>query len=670
MALPSTISSVRSGVPSVFKPEPMVRVVVVGPRGDLERVILTLYERRVLHLVDYEPGHDEGFALGSPLVQAAELSETLIKLRSVASVLKVTPETLAAESVGPDVRDRILTLELNIGEEDEARKRTEALASDLNRRIEEMEPFAELGLPLETYRGYDTIEAIVGRLTREVRDLEARLPDAEVFTAGALVAVFAVRDRAAEVRDVLAPFGYVPLRVPEEDGSPRERLESLRAERAKWARRREDIQKRLDTLRERYAGFLVAARDRLEEEIEKAEAPLRFAVTDHSYVIDGWVPAARFDRIKGDLEALGGTFVDRVEPRHNPEPEEPPVLLRNPKLARPFEFLVHLYSTPSYHELDPTIFLLIAFPFFFGFMIGDAGYGALFVIIGLVAAVKLPPESDFRRLLLVIGVGGFWAYVLGLFVFGEAFGMPFHAAPGHGEELSWASLGVNVPVKALIHKAFDIADMLYLSVLFAAMHLGASFVIGFVNEVRHNKKHAVAKVGWFLCLFGIFTFLTRTLAWTQTGGWVWNVPLAWFPRTIEPVLSSFVGFSIPLASLILILGSLLALAESPIAPIEVGGLLANIMSYARLAGIGVGKAAIAAAFNTLIIEDLILTGEVGWLILGVVLLVVAQILVFLLGGISAGIQGIRLNYVESFIKFYKGNGTRFRPFGLRGAQEA
>ena len=50
-------------------------------------------------------------------------------------------------------------------------------------------------------------------------------------------------------------------------------------------------------------------------------------------------------------------------------------------------------------------------------------------------------------------------------------------------------------------------------------------------------------------------------------------------------------------------------------------------------------------------------------------LVLAQIIVFLLGGISAGIQALRLNYVEAFIKFYKGNGTPFRPFGVKATQE-
>src|SRR2546430_15955341 len=116
-------------------------------------------------------------------------------------------------------------------------------------------------------------------------------------------------------------------------------------------------------------------------------------------------------------------FVESEEPHRSHEPEEPPVLLRNPKPVKPFEFLVHLYSTPNYHELDPTQFLSLAAPFFFGFMIGDAGYGALFVALGIIAMVRLNRESIWWRIFMVTAIGGGWAFLLGMFIFGEAFGV-------------------------------------------------------------------------------------------------------------------------------------------------------------------------------------------------------------------------------------------------------
>lgn len=653
----------------MLRPERMTRAVLVGSRDQLEPTIVTLHDLKLVHIVDHR-GEDDTFRIGKPLPAAAELSENLVKLRSIASILAVKEPPKEREAVPlDDLRQKILSLELNITEEDAARKKAESLIADLDRRIEELRPFAAIGLPLEAYRGFDSVAVLVGRVSKEVPESELGSIPAEVFRAPGVLAAFVRKEESESVLTTLARFGFAQLDVPAGEGDPRTLLDAALADREKWKARLEEIRGRLDKLRERYAAFVVAAEEALEVEVDKAEAPLRFAVSDHSFVIDGWVPASGFAPMRSRLETIG-VFVESEEEHTAHTEEEPPVLLRNPKPARPFEFLIHLYSTPSYHELDPTLFLFVAFPFFFGFMIGDIGYGALFIFFGILAWVKMERGAVMRRLLLVIGAGGVWAVLLGLFIFGEAFGVPFHAAPGHAEELTWASFGVNIPLDAVIHKAFDISDMVYLSILFAALHLGAGFIFGFINEIAHSRKHAIAKLGWFMCLFGLFTLLTYALQWNRIAHWVLDVPLGWFPRMIEPFgLSGFVGVRIPLLSMVLILGALLALGESVIAPIEVAGLLANIMSYTRLAGIGIGKAAIAAAFNTIIIEGLIFPGQIGFVILGAVFLVLAQIIVFLLGGISAGIQALRLNYVEAFIKFYKGNGTRFHPFGVKATQE-
>ncbi len=619
---------------------------------------------RLLHVVDYRGG-DETFRAGKPLPQAAELSESLVKLRSVSSILGAAEAPKERESVTlADLRQKILALEINIVEEDAGRKKIEGLLADLERRADEVRPFADLGLPLDLYRGYDSLAVLAGRVSRPVDDIEREVPLSEVFQAPGVAAVFVPKEGAERASTLLGRSGFVQLEPPREGGDPKALLDATVKDVEKWRARLEEARGRIEKLRERYAGFVVAAQEALEVEVEKAEAPLRFAVSDHSFVIDGWVPAPRSQELATRL-GPEGVYVElsKSSAGHGAQ-ESPPTLLKNPKPARPFEFLVHLYSTPSYHELDPSVFLLVAFPFLFGFMVGDVGYGILFLIVGAIAVRKLPRTSDLRNLLVVIAMGGFWALILGLFVFGDMFGMPFHSS----EELSWEALGLNIPLQSLLNKSADLADMMYLSILFAALHLGASFLIGFVNEFPHSKRHAVAKLGFLLCVLGIFTLITNALAWSRVAGWVWHNVLGWFPRAAIDT-SGLVGFNIPFASVGLILTVFLGLGESIIAPLEVGGLLANMMSYARLAGIGVGKAAIATAFNSLILYNLVLNQGILSAIGGIALLAVAQMLVFVLGGISAGIQGIRLNYVESFIKFFKGNGTRFRPFGIRKAQE-
>jgi len=647
----------------------MSRALVVGPREKLDATIDILHSMQLLHIVDHR-GDDAILPIGKPLPQAAELSDSLVKLRSIASILAVEATAATEPSLEVrELRERILVLELNITEEDAARKKIESLLGDLAQRIDELRPFAALGLPLKLYQGYETVAVLVGRVNRAVDGFETAFPNGELFQTDRAVAVFVPKSRADDALAFLSRFGFAQVEIPKGSGDPARLLAAAEADESKWRERLKEVETRLEKLREKYASFVVAAEEALEVELEKAEAPLRFAASEHSFVVDGWVPASKFAEFSRKVSGIG-VHVEALGEAHEHDETEPPVLLKNPKQARPLEFLIHLYSTPSYHELDPTVFIFIAFPFFFGFMVGDAGYGFFYLLVGVLAAIKMK-KGDLRNLFVVIGMGGFWALLMGLFVFGEMFGIPFHLAPkAPPGELSWAAFGLNFPLEALLHRAFDVADMICLSILFAALHLGVSFLFGFVNEVRHSKKHAIAKIGFLLALIGVFTILTNALAWTRVGGWVRHVPLGWFPWEPWPAASAFLGIQLPYASVGLLIAVVLGFGESPIAPLEIGGILANVMSYARLAGIAVGEGAIATAFSTLIIDNLILNHDIGTAIFGSVLLFIAQLLVFMLGGISAGIQGIRLNYVEAFIKFYKGNGTRFLPFGMRTPKEA
>ena len=133
----------------MFRPVRMSRALVVGPRGKLDATIDILHSMRLLHIVDHR-GDDAILPIGKPLPQAAELSDSLVKLRSIASILAVEATAATEPSLEVrELRERILVLELNITEEDAARKKIESLLGDLARRIDELRPFAALGLPLE-----------------------------------------------------------------------------------------------------------------------------------------------------------------------------------------------------------------------------------------------------------------------------------------------------------------------------------------------------------------------------------------------------------------------------------------------------------------------------------------------------------------------------------------
>jgi len=98
---------------------------------------------------------------------------------------------------------------------------------------------------------------------------------------------------------------------------------------------------------------------------------------------------------------------------------------------------------------------------------------------------------------------------------------------------------------------------------------------------------------------------------------------------------------------------------------EILSLLSNVISYTRIAAIGVAKGAMALAFNYIVVTYLFAGGNIFLIIAGAFVLVLLQLLVFALGSLSAGIQALRLNYVEFFLKFYTGGGVSFEPLGYK-----
>ena len=391
----------------------------------------------------------------------------------------------------------------------------------------------------------------------------------------------------------------------------------------------------------------------------KAEIPLRIATSQHSFVIDGWMPAAKVKDIHDELEKTcsGLAFLETTPASHE---DEPPVKLRNPLLVRPFEFFTSLVSTPRYRELDPTFVLFVTFPLFFGFMIGDLGFGMGLFLLGLVMRLKLKEYPDLKRLGTIILAGGLVASVFGLFVFAEAFGVPFHPPEGAHDEYSWEVVA-SIPIHPMLDKMHDIKELLAISILAGWLHLTLGFVFGFMNHMKHNMRHALAKVAWLPILFGMFAEMMIIAGNATATSEMMNATVLAF---LPDVTFAFVGTAVSIPAVLLILAGVVALpfTEGALALTEVIGLFTNLVSYTRLAALAVGKGAMALAFNTMLFPLIFDSGNIGIAIAGALALFVTQMFfVFFLGALSAGIQAIRLNYVEFFLKFFEGGGVDFEP---------
>jgi V/A-type H+-transporting ATPase subunit I len=620
----------------------MSRILIVGPKADLESTIEALYSLETLHLLDFVD-QDETFQIGKPLEKASSASSSLIKLRSICSVLELDEsQGKKTVPVTGNIEGKITSLELQISDEDNARKQIESRLSNIDLRLRALEPFSHIPLPLGLYRGYENLQVFAGRITKSLDGLGKVTPDFEVFQHERFIALFVPKEKSPETQTFLNDIGFVAVEVPEGKGIPLSVLKELEMEKKNLKKRLEQTEDTLMKLKEKHAHFVLSAEDFLTIEVEKAEAPLRFAATEHSFAVDGWIPKERSEEVKSALSKIGTLYVEKIEE----EEEESPVLLDNPEPASRAEFFVHMFSTPKSDELDPTPILFFVFPLFFGFMIGDIGYGIMLIVVSFLLQSRLKDMPDFRNLMLVMMWGGVFSVFFGLFVFGDAFGVTLW----QGVEFQLGFLTLRFP---LFHKLDDVMDLIIISLIAALVHLGIGYVFGFINEYKKGKKkHAMAKVGWILILVAFFTLIVIT---------AYNRP---YPASFG---MDFGGWMISYVSIILmVIGIVFLGIGEPMGIIEIIGLLANMFSYARLAGVAVAKGAMAAAFNEMLVPW-VWSGAIEGLIVGGIFLLLSHFVIFVLGALSAGIQALRLNYVEFFLKFFEGNGEKFRPFGEPGA---
>jgi V/A-type H+-transporting ATPase subunit I len=657
----------------MLRPEEMTRAVIVGSIESLDATIESLYELGVLHLIDFTKQDDE-FKLGQPLPDASAASQKLLKLRAMIRTLEIEAHRpkkgIPSKDIDRKIEQAIVTLDLNTSTKAEGRQKIQVLIREREAEIRSLEPIRTFGMPVEQYDGYENVSVMTGFCKQDPEPaLEGKIKDYLLFTlarkSDVAVALFARNEDRAEASRILADNGFQEVKPPKHQGDPEKLISRFTSEIADFDRDLRRIESDIESVRKQFADFIIASEEHLSIEVLKAETPLRIATSVNSFVIDGWIPTARMKEIKSALDKMccGLAFVQTVEKEKD---EETPVKLKNPTPVRPFEFFINLVSTPKYDEVDPTLILFITFPIFFGFMVGDLGFGAGLIVLGSVIRLKLKGYPDLLKLGTIIIVAGLLASIFGAFVYCEAFGVPFH--PEEEGQTSWEGLA-NVPLHPLLEKMRDVLELLGFAVIAGWMHLTVGFAFGFVNNIKHNWKHALAKIAWIVILLGMFTMLMSIGNYPpETNKFMKDTLLS----PLQPdVRIDLAGIEVAISSLVLIVIGIpiLVVTEGGQALMEIIGLFTNLISYARLAALAVGKGAMAFAFNSMLLPIILGGSGVGGIIIAVlaaVALVVVQLFfVFFLGSLSAGIQAMRLNYVEFFLKFFEGGGTDFKPLSYQ-----
>ena len=421
----------------------------------------------------------------------------------------------------------------------------------------------------------------------------------------------------------------------------------------------------------RISAWLMANQEKYEKELKEVEQQIDWKQvtlnTESSAdgalcVLEGFCPEENCATLDERLNALSAALYYETE---DPvEGDATPIKLYNNWFTRLFEPLTGMYGWPNYGEFDPTPILAPFYLLFFSMCMGDAGYGILLIIFGLLIHYNKLKISMFEGLGPIITTLGVGTLVVGFFL-GTAFGIDLSA------------LFPNIDYLFLNGKVVTEGGVRYMSkAAYAASGIEGGYDVAMVLAILIGIFHiCLAMVVKALCYTKRFGFRA------QLGTWGWSL-------LIVGGIAAFViclALSVPMDVTKIVLITIAAISamgiylfntpgRNPLLNIGSGlwdtynmatGILGDTLSYIRLYALGLAGGMLGGAFNNLGL--MIMGGSTAgatwqWLPF-ILILVVGHILNLAMSALGAFVHPLRLTFVEYFKNSgYEGKGTLYTPF--------
>ena len=428
---------------------------------------------------------------------------------------------------------------------------------------------------------------------------------------------------SGEISDVLGGRDLEEVSLPAElQGVPFDELgPRMAAEVERLRERIDELEQEFERLADEHREQVSALRLVLGDRVAEYRELHRATHSDHLTAFTGWVPASELERLRTDLTAGLGERVVVLDHGKAPTPgQEPPVAVTNGPLVRSFEPLSRFAAVPRYGTIDPTPLLALTFPAFVGLMVADAGYGVVFLALLIVFRSRMMRSPTLRKV-WPIGL----TMAMSMIFFGVLFAEAFGETAQHVLHVEPILFNRADPETAII-------IMLAIAIAIGFAQVGLGLALGGWNAAQVDRRREA--VGRAALLVGLLTVVAMIAAAAGL------LPVEVIAIAVGALIAATViaGLSLGIAG-----------------PVEMIGVMGNVLSYARLMAVafaGVMLALVADRLGALMPS----------VIFGVLVAIVLHSLNLVLGIFDASIQGLRLHLVEFFTKFVEPGGTPYAPF--------